>query len=221
MSWSGYYPVSEGKAVNFNKDPTMFPDNSAKIMGVGCAGDKLGVDATKSVYDYDKEYVLKGGSRKKKYRGGGYSFTNEPIQIASPYSLYSVVESYNNRDNYRPVFPHQFKGGKRRSMVKSRKGRKSRKSKRSRKIQYGCSRRGSSHKGGKRHTKRKMVMKGGYLSSASDYTVGRDSSQDIPYGNEAISFGQGFDTTLGPNESGMATPTPLLPYNTCGGYRNK
>ena len=58
----------------------------------------------------------------------------------------------------------------------------------------------------------------GGMSSAADYTEGRDTSQDQPYGNKAYSFGQGLDTNLGPNESALASPPPFLPYNNCGKY---
>ena len=62
---------------------------------------------------------------------------------------------------------------------------------------------------------RSKSMRGG-MSSASDYTEGRDTSQDQPYGNKAYSFGQGLDSMLGPNESALASPPPFLPYNDCG-----
>ena len=162
----------------------------------------------------------------KKYRGGnsGYEFTNTPIApVAGPGAPYSEVKAYNNTlGNYRTVFPALFKGGKKH-------------------MQYGCNNKSHKHykRTAKRTTKRSLnakraqiakrmtkrnwmasrqrMMKGG-MSSASDFTDGRNSSQDQPYGNKAISFGQGLDSMLGPNESALASPPPFLPYNNCGKY---
>jgi hypothetical protein len=71
----------------------------------------------------------------------------------------------------------------------------------------------------KSHTRRRRHMRKsmrGGMSSASDYTQGRDTSQDQPYGNKAYSFGQGLDSMLSANESALASPPPFLPYNDCG-----
>ena len=265
MSFSGYLSNEDGGAdVNFNKNPARFPDPWAKIAGVGCAGTNSGIDASKSVF-VEPPYVGIGGSirrknrslkrhyRNKKYTGGtsGYGFSdpnNNPIQIASPYSLYPVINTYENSANFKaPQFPQQFMGGKPFSAQftgdKYKGGRKTmRKHKKNKKmIQYGCSKKGRTCNGGgyysmrlsrrggarrsmrktnrrsmRRSNKRSKTMRGGM----SDYTQGRDFSQDQPYANQAISFGQGFDTTLDADNSSLASPIPLLPYNTCGKYRN-
>ena len=54
------------------------------------------------------------------------------------------------------------------------------------------------------------------MTSASDYTEGRDTSQDQPYGNKGYSFGQGLSSMLNANTSYFANPPPVLPYNDCG-----
>jgi len=166
--------------------------------------------------------------------GGGYSFTDEPVKpVAGPGAPYSIISTYDNTKFLRPVFPKEFPsaltGGKKRktqigcSRRKTRGGKKTRVSKKmrggkkTRKIKVrklGRTRKlRRSHKLRRRQV-RHRTMRGG-LSSASDYTIGRDASQDIPYGNKALSFIQTFDTTLNANESGLASPTPLLPLNTC------
>jgi hypothetical protein len=259
MSFSGYLSNEDGGAdVNFNKNPARFPDPWAKIAGVGCAGTNSGIDASKSVF-VEPPYVGIGGANKrrlkrhyrnKKYTGGfsGYGFSdpnNNPIQIASPYSLYPVINTYENSGNFKaPHFPQQFMDGKPFSSQftgdRYKGGRKTmRRNKNKKMVQYGCSKKGRTCKGGdnysmrlarrggarrsmrrsrskRRSMKRSKTMRGGM----SDYTEGRNASQDQPYANQAISFGQGLDTTLSPELSGLASPPPLLPYNTCGKYRN-
>jgi hypothetical protein len=178
----------------------------------------------------------------KKYTGGnsGYEFTDIPIgPVAGPGAPYSEVRAYNTLGNYRDIFPPLFKGAslkggkkhtqygcnnkshkhksrggsKRRSVRRSRSRSRSRSVKRTRGRSVKRSR---SRRGGKKMTARRQWMMRGGMSSASDYTTGRDASQDQPYGNKAISFGQGLDSMLGPNESALASPPPFLPYNDCG-----
>lgn len=273
MSYSGYVGPNmavnslNGADVNFNKNPTMFPDAYGKIEGVGCAGDKLGVNATKSVYGDDQfgptaGMMLGGRGRKggrgkkyklnKRYAGGsaGYTFSdpnNNPIQIASPYSLYPVINTYNNGDGFKePFFPQQFKstlpGVERLADGQLTRGKYMAGGKRTKKVIYkqrGCSKKGRTCYGGTMRLRRRggrlsrkhkhkhsrsckhsraNTMRGGSGNSVSDYRVGRNSTLDQPYANQAISFGQGFMSYLGPNESGLASPTPLLPYNDCGRY---
>jgi hypothetical protein len=214
MTWSGYNTEDTNAVFKVNN----YADNAGKIKGVGCDGTTSGIDATLPTYS-------------SPFVGGGYSFTDTPIEVAGPGAPYSVISSYNNTDGSRPAFPKEFRsaltGGKKR------------------RTQYGCSRKKS---GGRRNTKKRRStkrrstkkrrtvkrrstkkrrtvkrmhtvkrMRGG-MSSASDYTEGRDSSQDIPYGNNAHSFGQGLNVKLSANESGMASPPPMMPYNDCGKY---
>jgi hypothetical protein len=280
MSYSGYVGPNmavnslNGADVNFNKNPTMFPDAYGKIEGVGCAGDKMGVNATKSVYVDDqfgpKAGMIVGGRGRskrsklnKRYAGGsaGYTFSNpnnNPIQIASPYSLYPVINTYNNGDGFKePFFPQQFKstlpGVERLADGQLTRGKYMAGGKRTKKVIYkqrGCSKKGRTCYGGtKKHYRKRgrkcggsmrlqrrgggrrkrsckmrnhkmcsHTMRGGSGNSVSDYTVGRNATLDQPYSNQAISFGQGLMSYLGPNESGLASPTPLLPYNDCGRY---
>uniref|UniRef100_A0A6C0IJU3 Uncharacterized protein n=1 Tax=viral metagenome TaxID=1070528 RepID=A0A6C0IJU3_9ZZZZ len=224
--WSGY----NTEPVNFNYQVEKYANPYGKVAGVGCDGTKYGPDAVNSVYS--SPFV----------GGNGYSFTDTPIApVAGPGAPYSEIREYNDRGNYRNLFPPLFQsaltGGKRRGRRSMRKYGSMRKIK----TQYGCSSRkirgGRKHKRktmkhrmskrttkkrghGKRRTMRRTMhksMRGG-MSSASDYTEGRDASQDQPYGNKAYSFGQGLDSMLSANESALASPTPLLPYNTCGKY---
>jgi len=169
----------------------------------------------------------------KKYRGGnsGYEFTDVPIgPVAGPGAPYSEIRAYNNTlGNYRDVFPPLFKGaslkgGKKHVQYgcknKSHKHKshkyKSRKLKKRGGAKRRSVRRSRSRRGGVKMTARRQWMMRGGMNSASDYTAGRNTSQDQPYGNKAISFGQGLDSMLGPNESALASPPPFLPYNDCG-----
>jgi len=56
------------------------------------------------------------------------------------------------------------------------------------------------------------------MSSEADFTAGRNTSQDIPYGNKAYTIGQGLGSMLGSGESALASPPPFLPYDDCGKY---
>lgn len=99
--------------------------------------------------------------------------------------------------------------GAKRSARRSRGARRSKGAKRSRSAKRSL--------GAKRSRGARRSMRGG-MSSASDYTQGRDTSQDQPYGNKAYSFTYGLDSNLGPNESALAMPIPALPMNNCGKY---
>jgi hypothetical protein len=175
----------------------------------------------------------------KKYRGGssGYEFTNTPIApVAGPGAPYSEVKAYNNTlGNYRTVFPPLFKGGKKYTQYgcknknhkhykrggSKRKTRRTAKRtvKRTSKQSLNAKRALTAKRITQRNwmARRQRMMKGG-MNSASDFTAGRNSSQDQPYGNKAISFGQGLNSMLGPNESALASPPPFLPYNNCGKF---
>jgi hypothetical protein len=232
MSYSAYYDTNlpnDANLPNFAKNPNIFPDNGAQIKGVGCAGVNSGVIATESNF-VEPGYVPQAG-------GNVYGFTNIPIApVAGPGAPYSEIRGYNDRGVYRDLFPKLFKGGKKiqygcnkahkhskaRCNTKRVGGKKSKKisrnkhSKKSRKHKKTKSKRGGhyatmSRRGGSKK------MRGG-MNSLSDYTEGRDASQDQPYSNKAISFGQTFDTSLNADESGMASPTPLLPTNSCGKF---
>jgi len=214
---SGPYTSYNTVPPNFEFQAEKYGNSYGKVAGVGCDGTKYGPDAAAG--KYSSPFV----------GGNGYSFTDKPIgPVAGPNAPYSEIQAYNNTTGkYRDIFPPQFKsslmGGKKRRRRSTHK-RSKRKSMRVRKIQYGCSRK--SRGGGRKHrtmrrqkSKRTMykrkTMRGG-MSSASDYTQGRDTSQDQPYGNKAYSFGQGLDSMLSANESALASPPPFLPYNDCG-----
>jgi hypothetical protein len=242
MSFSGY----NTSPTNFAFEANKYADPYAKIAGVGCAGTNQGYLASKSEFveppyiiggkRSSKHKRSKHKRSSKKFRGGnsGYEFTDVPIgPVAGPGAPYSEIRGYNNSlGNYRDVFPPLFKGA-------SLKGGKKH-------VQYGCKNKSHKHKshkhkshkhksrklkkrggakrrsvrrsrrGGVKMTARRQWMMRGGMNSDSDYTAGRDSSQDQPYGNKAISFGQGLDSMLGPNESALASPPPFLPYNDCG-----
>ena len=231
MTWSGY----NTEPSNFNFEVEKYADNSAQIKGVGCAGTNEGSIASKSNF-VEPPYIT-GGSRRRRSRGkrsrgkrsrgkrsrgkrsyiggnSGYEFTQVPIApVAGPGAPYSEVKGYNTLGNYRTSFPPLFKGGKKRIQYgcnKSRVGRK-----KSTKRRYT-----SRRYGGKRYpAKRSWMMRGGMrggMNSNSDFTNGRNSSQDQPYSNKAISFGQGLNNVLGSNESALASPPPFMPYNDCG-----
>jgi len=213
---SGSFHSYNTEPSNFNFQAEKYSNPYGKIAGVGCDGTKSGIDAT--MPKYSSPFKVGGSS--------GYSFSDVPISpVAGPNAPYSAIDKYDdNKTHFRNDFPKNFPS--------SLKGGKSRR----RKVQYGCSKktRGgkkyktrrhkrSSYKkrGGRRHsirrskTMRRRKLRGG-MSSASDYTEGRNSSQDQPYGNKAYSFGQGLDSMLSANESGLASPPPFLPYNNCG-----
>jgi len=221
--WSGY----NTEPANFQFDVRKYADAYGKIDGVGCDGTTSGIDAT--IPKYSSPFV--GGS-------SGYSFTNERIPIASPSAPYSIIEGYNDsnknyRDNFPKHFPSLLTGGKRRRRHNKKNSKRHSKSKY---TQYGCSKKRKC--GGKKRTRRasrrsrkhktrrggilqlarrggKRTMRGG-VSSYADYTQGRNTTQDIPYGNEAYSFGQGLGSMMGSGESALASPPPFLPYNDCG-----
>jgi hypothetical protein len=215
---------------NFNFEVEKYANPYGKIAGVGCDGTKSGVDAT--LPKYSSPFKVGGSS--------GYSFTDVPIgPVAGPKAPYSEIEMYNDnrtrfRNDFSPQFPAAFKGGKsqRRKiqygcMRKTRGGKKNKPSYRKRSTrQHKRSTRQHKRSTRKRSTrkykrggskKRSRTMHGG-MNSASDYTEGRDTSQDQPYGNKAYSFGQGLDSMLSSNESALASPPPFLPYNDCGKY---
>ena len=227
MSFSGY----NTEPTNFAFEANKYANPYAKIGSVGCAGTNEGYLASKSDF-VEPPYIVGGKKRmrskrmrSKKYLGGnsGYGFTDVPIApVAGPGAPYSEVKGYNTLGNYRDLFPPLFKGA---SLTGGKKH-----------IQYGCNNKSHKHKkrggtkrrtvkrsrGGKRSrgmkkmfARRQWMMRGG-MSSASDYTTGRDSSQDQPYGNKAISFGQGLNSMLGSGDSALASPPPFLPYSDCG-----
>ena len=139
--------------------------------------------------------MLSGGRRYKQYG-------------CSKKHRHTHRRSHGGSDQKRRGGGHKSKRGGRKSKRGGHKSKRSgHKSKRS-----GRKRMRSGHKRSGRRT-----MRGG-MSSAADYTQGRDTSQDQPYGNKAYSFGQGLDSMLGPNESALASPPPFLPYNNCGKY---
>jgi len=224
---SGSFHSYNTEPSNFNFQVEKYASPYGKIDGVGCDGTKCGVDAT--LPKYSSPFIV-GGST-------GYSFTDVPIgPVAGPKAPYSIIEKYDDnkvkyRNDFATEFPSALKGGKRKVQTgcskkirggRTRKHKSKRSSKRNSKRSSKKSRKSKSKKsrlGGskKRRSMRRYKMRGG-LTSASDYTEGRDSSQDQPYGNKAYSFGQGLDSMLSANESALASPPPFLPYNDCGRY---
>jgi hypothetical protein len=223
---SGSFHSYNTEPSNFNYQVEKYANPYGKIAGVGCDGTKSGIDAT--LPTYSSPFKVGGSS--------GYSFTDTPVgPVAGPKAPYSIIEKYDDnkvkyRNDFSPEFPAAFKGGKRkvqtgcsRRMRGGRtKSKKSKKSKKSRKSSRKHSRKHSRKLGGskKRRSMRRHKMRGG-MTSASDYTEGRDTSQDQPYGNKAYSFGQGLDSMLSSNESALASPPPFLPYNDCGKYTRR
>jgi hypothetical protein len=234
MTWSGY----NTEPTNFAFEANKYADPYAKIAGVGCAGTNQGYIASKSAYE-EPPYVMAGGRRRRrkhmrmrsnrKHVGGnsGYEFTNNPIApVAGPGAPYSEVKGYNTLGNYRDLFPPLFKKGGSKKMrqygcSKKRGGKKTMRLARRGGARRSMKRSMRLARGARRSMRRSMTrsmrrsMNGG-MNSASDYTEGRNTSQDQPYGNKAISFGQGLSSKLGPNYSALASPPPLTPYNNCG-----
>jgi hypothetical protein len=218
MSGSFHSYKTPPSGVNFEFDVEKYGNSYGKVAGVGCDGTKSGVDAT--LPKYSSPFIV-GGST-------GYSFTDVPVgPVAGPNAPYSEIEKYDNtkvkyRNDFAPEFPSLLTGGKSRKRKvqygcskKTRGGKKSRKNRTRRHKHKRSIRRRSSSK--RSRTVRRRKMRGG-MSSASDYTQGRDTSQDQPYGNKAYSFGQGLSSMLSANESALASPPPFLPYNDCGKY---
>ena len=234
---SGSFHSYNTEPANFNYQVENYASPYGKIAGVGCDGTKSGVDAT--LPKYSSPFV--GGSSGYSFTDVPVGPVAGPN---APYSIIDKYDDNNTkfRNDFSPQFPAAFKGGKsRRKKIqygcnrKTRGGQKRTKHTRSKHTRSQHTR--SKHKhskkcrtmhGGrkKRRTMRRKHMRskhmrskrmrGGMLSSASDYTAGRDTSQDQPYGNKAYSFGQGLTSTLSANESALASPPPFLPYNDCG-----
>ena len=164
----------------------------------------------------------------------------------APYSVIEPYNTSNT--NYRTDFPKSFPslvGGSKRRRHSRRHSLSRRHSRKYR--QYGCSKKtkcggkkrntskcgGKRRKTSKRRTRKsrggfgtltlarrggvRKTMRGG-MSSEADFTAGRNTSQDIPYGNKAYTIGQGLGSMLGSGESALASPPPFLPYDDCGKY---
>ena len=241
MSFSGY----NTSPTNFAFEANKYADPYAKIGGVGCAGTNQGYLASKSVF-VEPPYIIGGKKRmrskhkrskhkrskhkrskhkrskhkrSKKYVGGnsGYGFTGVPIApVAGPGAPYSEVKGYNTLGNYRDLFPPLFKGTSLTGGKKYKQYGRNNKSHKHKKRGSSKHYTKRSRRGGNKWSARRQWMMRGGMSSTSDYTTGRDSSQDQPYGNKAISFGQGLNSMLDSGDSALASPPPLLPYNNCG-----
>ncbi len=217
-------------SVNYEFNPANYSSNVGKIDGHGCQGTVCNVTAAEGIFVDEK-----GQSG-----GDGYSATDEaPGPIMGPAAGYSIIKPYHEDRVVRDTeVPASFRGGKRtmkhkwggkrvvkRATKKVRKmhkhssihkntaGHKRSRHHKMKRTRYVRSHHKHStmwkHTGGKakkHHTKRHhIIMKRG----------GSAIGGPQPYSNIPITFGQTFDTKLGPNESALANPTPLLPYNTC------
>ena len=235
---------NDSNAINFNKKPDMFPDPYGYIKGVGCAGTNSGIVASKSEYaepplvgaslvggdgySFTNERIPIASPSAPYSIIERYNDSNRNYRNDFPKSFPSALSGGRKKHSKRHSKRHSIRHSKRHSMRRSRSMRKH--------TQYGCSKK---HKhGGRKHTRRssrrsnkhksrrggavhlarrggRKTMRGG-MSDKADYTQGRNTSQDIPYGNEAYSFGQGLDSMLSSGESALASPPPFLPYNDCG-----
>jgi hypothetical protein len=236
---SGSFHSYNTEPSNFNFQVEKYASPYGKIEGVGCDGTKSGVDATLPTYSSPFKV---GGSSGYSFTDVPVGPVAGP---KAPYSIIEKYDDNRTRfrNEFAPEFHSSLKGGASRRkkvqygcMSKTRGG--SRGSKRSGHKCSGhkCSgHKCSGHKrssrkrsGGKRSTqknkyggskkrsiRRRRTMRGG-MTSASDYTEGRDTSQDQPYGNKGYSFGQGLSSMLNANTSYFANPPPVLPYNDCG-----
>ena len=217
-------------SVNYEFNPANYGNNVGAIPGHGCQGTCNSCDAADGKF-VDTNKIQSGGD--------GYSATDEaPGPIMGPAAGYSIIKPYHQDVTVRDTeVPANFSGsalrgspllgGKRKRMTKKSWGGKKKGFKHTKKVHKKHHKRTRMHKmkrsryvrthhrhstmwkhtGGKtkRHHKSKRHMKRG------GSTIGGPQ----PYSNVPITFGQTFDTKLGPNESALANPTPLLPYSRC------
>ena len=182
---------------NYNKNPTWFPSSSPPPRG--CSGTASSVKAAQA------KFVQSGG-------GDYYQYTGDALGLPSGNMTYGEMKRYNNTDfikrstnDYANIFPHKMlMGGKRH---KSRK-------------QVGCmsmygGKRSSTKKAKRSMKKRSMKKRSMKKRSTKKSKKGKKSkSRKIRRyrgGNIDVmpTFINEFNTTLSPDESGMASPTPL------------
>jgi hypothetical protein len=190
---------------NYNKNPTWFPSSSPPPRG--CSGTASGVKAAQA------KFMQTGG-------GDYYQYTGDALGLPSGNMAHGEMKRYNNTDfikrstnDYDNIFPHKMlMGGKRR---KSRKqvgcmsmygGKRSstKKAKRSMKKRSMKKRSMKKRSTKKRSTKKTKKSKKGKKSKSRKIRRYRGGNIDV-----MPTFINEFNTTLSPDESGMASPTPL------------
>jgi hypothetical protein len=204
---------------NYNKNPTWFPSSSPPPRG--CSGTASSVKAAQA------KFVQSGG-------GDYYQYTGDALGLISGNMTHGEMKRYNNTDfikrstnDYANIFPHKMlMGGKRhksrkqigcmsmyggkRSSTKKSKRSSTKKSKRSSTKK---SKRSSTKRSMKKRSMKKRSMKKSKKSKKSKKGKKSKSRKIRRYrgGNIDVmpTFINEFNTTLSPDESGMASPTPL------------
>ena len=222
-------------SVNFEFNPANYGNNVGAIPGHGCQGTCNSCDAA------DGKFI---DSNKMQSGGDGYSATDEaPGPIMGPAAGYSIIKPYHQdvtvRDTEIPAtfktFGSSLSGGKRKRMSKKSWGGKKKGTKQTKKVRKSMHKRTRVHKmkrsryvrshhrhstmwkhtGGKSKHSNSKHGKSKHSQTKRHHKMKRGGSSMQPYSNVPIAFGQTFDTTLGPNDSALANPTPLLPYSRC------
>jgi hypothetical protein len=194
------YPNLPGDA-NYNKNPTLFPSSSPPPRG--CSGTASSVKAAEA------KFIQSGGNYP-------YQYTGKSLGLVSGRMGHGEMERYNNSEfikrstnNYDNIFPHKMLIGGKKSKkmigckrVYGGKKRSSKKGKRSTKKRTTKKRSTKKRTTKKRSTKKRTTKKGIKKSKKTHRYRGGNSNVMPTFINE-------FNTTLSPDESGMASPTPL------------
>ena len=200
------YSSLPGEA-NYNKNPTWFPSSSPPPRG--CSGTASSVKAAQG------KFIQSGGDYP-------YQYTGESLGLPSGRMGYGEIKRYNNSEfikrstnDYDNIFPHKM-------LMGGKKGRKS-------KQMIGCK---SMFGGKKRSTKKRSTKKRSTKKRSTKKRSTKKSKQNknkrsknkrsknkrskktarkYRGGNSNVlpTFINEFNTTLSPDESGMASPTPL------------
>ena len=183
------YPNLPGDA-NYNKNPTWFPSSSPPPRG--CSG--------------KGKFIQTGGNYP-------YQYTGKSLGLTSGRMGHGEMERYNNSEfikrstnNYDNIFPHKMlMGGKRRKSRRNMIGCMS---------MYGGKKRSMKKRSMKKRTNKKRSMKKRSMKKRTNKkrsTKRSKKTRRYRGGNSNVmpTFINEFNTRLSPDESGMASPTPL------------
>lgn len=210
---------------NYNFKPDLYSSNVGQSYGHGQGGTVCNTIAAEGKY-VDTVGKLEPSIQGKQTGGDGYGFTSvSPGKIIGPDAGYLGIDKYSTSSMAvaRPgnIVGH-FKGGRRKHTYKKHTHRihKFR--------QIGCRRshKRSSHKRNSHRHKRNSHKRSSHRHKRSHRkgTPGGKRSRhrrrshrggSQPYSNIPISFGQSFDSKLSAQDSALASPVPMTPYNRC------
>jgi hypothetical protein len=211
------YSSLPGEA-NYNKNPTWFPSSSTPPRG--CSGTASSVKAAQA------KFIQSGGNYP-------YQYTGESLGLPSGRMGYGEIKRYNNSEfikrstnDYDNIFPHKMlmggkKGRKSKQMIgcksmfggKKRSTKKRSTKKQSTKKQSTKKRSTKKRSTKKRSTKKRSTKKRSSkkTKSSKNKRSSKKTARKYRGGNSNVlpTFINEFNTTLSPDESGMASPTPL------------